>query len=129
MASPINTIGQLVSVIQGHLSSRPELASAGKRSSNQPAKKSNTSNTYSSDNLASLIGLRVKSIAPDDPQRGRKAFRIFLESILLSHFGEHLINDPKLYQLIEDIQLAMEKDPETSKLVDRAIGHLYTATH
>lgn len=44
-------------------------------------------------------------------------------------FGEHLINDPKLYQTIKDIQLAMEKDPETSKLVDRAIEHLYSATH
>src|SRR4051812_48241266 len=98
MSSSINTVGNLVSVIRAQLSSHPALAAANKRSGSRQS--ANTSN-HSQESLESLIGLRVKSIDGNDPNRGRKAFRIFLESILLSHFGEHLINDPKFYQVVD----------------------------
>jgi hypothetical protein len=74
--------------------------------------------------LSALIELRVKSIARDDPQRGRKAFRVFLEAVLLSQFGERLINDPGFYQMVENVQAALESAPGSAPLVKQAIDEL-----
>ena len=122
MPSPIGTVGQLVSVIRMQLASRPGISTNKQRSASAQAIRK--SGADSPQNLESLIALRIKGIKRDDPHRGRKAFRVFLESVLLSHFGEHLINDPKFYQLVDDIQMSMEEDSETCKLVDEAIEHL-----
>ncbi|HWW08333.1 hypothetical protein [Collimonas sp.] len=70
--------------------------------------------------IAALIAQRVKVIDPDDPQRERKAFRIFLESVLLAELGGDLINDPAFYQMVEDVQLQMESDPGLALAVSQA---------
>ena len=125
MPSSISTVGQLVAVIRGQLSSRSDVGS-NKRSGN--SKTANKANAYSSANLETLIGQRIKSIERDDPNRGRKAFRVFLESIFLSHFGEQMINDPKFYQLVDDVHMSMETDDATRDLIDAAILHLLSGT-
>jgi len=76
------------------------------------------------ESLSSLIELRVQAIDADDPQRGRKAFRVFLEAVLLAHFGERFINDPMFYQLIDNVQDALESDANARQLVDSAIETL-----
>ena len=77
--------------------------------------------------LGGLIGQRVKALDPDDPKRGKKAFRIFLESILLVELGETLINDPGFYQMIDDIQRTMEQDPRITEAIDKAVSILLAA--
>lgn len=74
--------------------------------------------------LSALVALRVKEIDRDDPQRGRKAFRIFLEAVLLGQFGEHLINDPQFHQLVDGVHHALEVDPQTHAMVRDAIDAL-----
>ncbi|MCH8618703.1 hypothetical protein [Undibacterium sp. TS12] len=68
--------------------------------------------------------MRVKKIKPDDPKKGKKAFRIFLESVLLSELGENLINDPAFYQMVSDIQDTMEADPQILAVIDKAVADL-----
>lgn len=74
--------------------------------------------------LSTLIAMRVRSIDRDDPQRGRKAFRVFLEAVLLSRFGEHLINDSLFHQLVDGVHGALEADPHFNALVRSAIDEL-----
>ena len=74
--------------------------------------------------LATLIALRVNEIDRDDPQRGRKTFRVFLEAVLLSHFGEQLINEPQFHQLVDGVHDALEADPQTHAMVQDAIAAL-----
>jgi hypothetical protein len=74
--------------------------------------------------MADLISQRVKSLDPDDPKRGRKAFRIFLESVLLTEFGDTLINDPGFYQMVDDVQNAMEQDPKIADAIGKAVAGL-----
>ncbi len=74
--------------------------------------------------LSGLIAKRVGALEKADPERGRKAFRIFLESILLNEFGDNLINDPGFYQMVDDIQIQMEKSPEITALMQQAITQL-----
>ena len=74
--------------------------------------------------LESLVQKKIRRIDKNAPDRGKKAFRIFLETILLAHFGEHLINDPAFFQMVDDIQSTMESDPEIRATIETAVRHL-----
>ncbi|NVE01848.1 hypothetical protein [Massilia sp. BJB1822] len=122
MSTSIGPVGQLVAVIQAQLASRgPAARVAGKRPSA-------LAQQSAQQKLAGLIEKRVRQIDRHDPQRGRKAFRVFLEAVLLSHFGESLVNDPAFHQVVSDVQGAMEADAACRALVDDAIGYLLAPT-
>jgi hypothetical protein len=114
------SVGHLVSVIQDRLAAR---TSASSTTPPRPAARSTATASAELD-LESLIGLRIKSISADDPSRGRKAFRIFLESTLLARLGKDLMHDPKFYDLVESVQSDMEKDENIGPLVHAAVTHL-----
>lgn len=67
-----------------------------------------------------LVAQRVLAIASDDPHRRRKAFRIFLESILIHEFGDALINDPAFHTLVDNVQQTMERNTELLTAIDTA---------
>jgi hypothetical protein len=70
--------------------------------------------------LSAVIARRVQVIDPDDPDRRRKAFRVFLESVLLDELGEALINDAGFYQLVDQVQTRMQADAELARAMDEA---------
>ncbi|HEY0588455.1 MAG TPA: hypothetical protein VGD52_20140 [Pseudoduganella sp.] len=113
----LSPVTQLVSVIRSQLGSTAPVRQ-------RRAGRANAARGAAADDLAGLIELRVAQIAPDDPQRGRKAFRVFLEAVLLAHFGPRVANDARFHQMLDDIQQAMEGDPASSKLVEQAVAHL-----
>jgi len=82
----------------------------------------NTKNTQhlTQDNLDALIASRIRSIDADDPQKGRHAFRFFLEATLLFELGENLLNDSNFSRLVDEVQKAMESDPELLKIIEEA---------
>jgi hypothetical protein len=117
----ISNVQQIVAVIRQQLATRaaplePRLRrgeSTGGAAAKSPPK-----------DIAALIGQRIKAIDRDDPNRGRKTFRVFVESILLSEFGEELINDSQFYRIVDDVQQQMEADPATQASVSTAIQEL-----
>lgn len=116
----ISPVTQLVAAIQSQLAARTAPGAARKGAPRNRARGSG----YDREGLAGLIELRVAQIAPDDTQRGRKAFRVFLEAVLLSHFGAGLANDPRFYHMLDDIQGTLEADPACAALVADAVAHL-----
>ncbi|SFV16627.1 hypothetical protein [Pseudoduganella namucuonensis] len=118
--SPVN---QLVTAIQSQLTGRVAQGRP-RKPAGKGGDKAARRDGYAPAGLPELIELRVAQIAPDDPNRGRKAFRVFLEAVLLSHFGAGLANDARFYQMLDDVQDAMEADPASGALVEEAIGHL-----
>lgn len=121
MTPAIGSVAQLVRVIQTQLATRTPTTGAGRKALRPAAQ---GAERYAQANLGSLIELRVRQIGRDDPNRGRKAFRVFLEAVLLSQFGEGLVNDPRFFQLVDDVYLAMEADSDCRALVTRAIEQL-----
>jgi hypothetical protein len=117
----ISNVQQIVAVIRQQLATRaaplePRLrrgeGAAGTAAKSPPK------------DIAALIGQRIKAIDRDDPNRGRRTFRVFVESILLSELGEELINDPQFYRIVDDVQQQMETDPMTQASVSAAIQEL-----
>lgn len=116
MAVSIGAVNELVSVIQGQLAARsPARARRG-----VVARRAR----YAPGQLNALIEQRVRQIGADDPQRGRKAFQVFLEAVLLAHFGETLVADPMFFQLVDEVHGSLEADPACADLIAIAIAHL-----
>lgn len=65
--------------------------------------------------LAITLLARIAAIDPDDPQRERKAFGLFLESILITEFGDALCNDPAFYDMAEKIHTQMAADQDVAQ--------------
>jgi hypothetical protein len=121
MMSAIGPLNRLVATIATQLAQTgaPADAAAGRRKVRAGANAATPRR-----DLATLIALRVNDIDRDDPQRGRKAFRVFLEAVLLSQFGEQMINDPQFHQLVVGVHDALEADPQTNAMVQDAIAAL-----
>jgi hypothetical protein len=117
MTSPINASAQIAALIRSQVASLRKTsggAGVGGKSNTKQGK------LQQERDIAGLIAQRVLVIAPDDPQRERKAFRIFLESVLLAELGGELINDPAFYQMVEDVHQQMENDPGLASAVSQA---------
>lgn len=78
------------------------------------------------DDLAAAMARRIAAIDPADPERRRKAFRVFLESLLLHEWGDQLLNDPGFHQLVDSVHAQMEGSPQLVSLIqevaDRLLG-------
>lgn len=123
MANPVS-IQQIVAAIRqqmvartGAAPSRAPAAKAGRTARRLP------SGRHQPD-LAALIVARLRAIERDDPARGRRAFRIFLESVLIREFGEALINDPAFYDMVDAIHASMDEQPEIAALINAAMAQL-----
>jgi hypothetical protein len=71
---------------------------------------------------------RVGAIRPDDPERRRKAVRVYLEAELAREFGGGLLTDPSLPQMLDAVQQRMQEDADTAAAVE-ALGELLLAGH
>jgi len=117
--SGIDSISQIVAAL------RTQLAQGASTTAPKPRKATTRGASEKSNrSISKLIAQRVKSIRPDDPKRGKKVFRIFLESVLLNEFGEQLIDDTVFYQMVDEIQEAMEADIRTAAAINTAVSTL-----
>jgi len=113
----IDPTGQLVAII------RQQVASARSGPLGRPLAEKNSRAERAKNGerqLSELIAQRVRSIDPDEPNSGRKAFRVFLESVLLKEFGIELINDPAFYRLIDEVQCSMESEASLIPRIEEA---------
>lgn len=70
--------------------------------------------------LEQIIASRIAAIDRDSPQRERHAFRVFLESVLLSEFGVGLASEARFAPWVEQVLQQMETDPELSVAIHEA---------
>ena len=106
---------QLISIIRDQLIK----SSTGFSTPSNKVKKTETKEK-SSQSLFNMTAKRIRTIDRDDPSRNRKAFKYFLESVLLGELGEEMINDPAFYQLVDQVQKTMESDSRISAQIDEA---------
>ena len=66
------------------------------------------------DTLMPRFGIETTVVDARDPQYQEKATALFVESILLSEFGEGLVNDAGFRLTIRDVARTMSADPATA---------------
>jgi len=124
-AGHVGSIQQIVSVIRQQLAARGDRVDA--RAIRPPAQRPPSTDRSPRPDLLTVVGQRVRAISRDDPERGRKAFRIFLESLLVAELDESIITDPQFYRMVDDVQRTMESDPQLKTSIEAAIRHLLAA--
>ena len=120
----IDSTGRLAAIIRRQVTSLARTEGRGAASGRpETASQQSTSPTNEAGapkDVAALVPRRVQAIDPDDPGRHRKAFRVFLESVLLEQFGTHLVNDPGFHQLVDDVHVQMEGDEALASAMQEA---------
>ena len=120
----IDAAAQLAAIIRGQVGAlrRRDNTRAGSASGETAKRDASPAPSPSGANndLTEVFARRVLAIDPHDTQRERKAFRVFLESVLLAEFCPTLMNDAGFHQLVDQVQQQMELDPELSASIHDA---------
>ncbi|MGI4848740.1 MAG: hypothetical protein ACRYGK_11470 [Janthinobacterium lividum] len=69
---------------------------------------------------AELLARRIGALALDDQHRRRKAFRLYLDAVLLDAFGDGLAGADDFDQLVEQVVQRMEMSPELGAAIAEA---------
>jgi hypothetical protein len=72
------------------------------------------------DQWIAQVAQSIAAIAPDDPQRRRKAFKAFLEAGLAREFGIADRGGAEFQRLVATVHDAMLADAHVSEAIDRA---------
>lgn len=120
----ISPTTQLVATIRQHVAGSAHVVQA--RSKTAPTRGQGTQQNKER-SLAELVGQRIRAIDRDDPRRHRKAFRAFLESVLLGQLGIQLINDPAFYSLVDEVHRTMESDLALAPQIEEAGKQLFNS--
>lgn len=115
----IDPTSRLAALMSAQLATMRERA-AGRPATGAPADASVRQKPREPQDAATLAAQRVQAINPDDPQRARKAFRLFLESALLAELGPDLVNDPAFAGMVDDVHRHMEEDAELAPALAEA---------
>lgn len=73
--------------------------------------------TTKNERIQQLVALRVQGLAQDDPNRQRKAFRIFLESVLTQELGRIRIDESRFDRMVDEVLVRMEGDEDLKAAV------------
>ncbi|XQM37285.1 hypothetical protein DFLDMN_004169 [Cupriavidus sp. H19C3] len=116
----IDQASRLAAMIRAQVASLGGRRAGGLTSRKESTKKEGTPHAATEQDLASVVARRVAAIDPNAPDRRRRAFRVFLETVLLAEFGEPLMNDARFQQLVEDVHRQMEAEPEVAAAMEEA---------
>ena len=74
--------------------------------------------------LASLAAQRLRAVDPSDPERSRKATRIYLECVMLAELGPNLANDPAFPLMVDAVHEQMRGEPQLAQALEEAAAIL-----
>lgn len=78
----------------------------------------------SSGNPVDVAALRIRSLDADDPDRPRRAVRVYLEAVLLQEFGQSLLEDPGFPSMLDSVQQQIGEEPELAAAAEKVAGVL-----
>jgi hypothetical protein len=119
----ISAAAAIAQLIRQHGIGRRCADAASKAEGQQRRSKPPTTGT-GADDMASLVLRRIRFIEPADPDRRRKAFRIFIESVLLFEIGPDLVNDPAFHTIVDEVESRMRSEPSLRRDIDNAADML-----
>lgn len=110
---PIKPLSALNALLGQRIASRrsEQGGATGKTSQSAAAATSAAGSTAAATTLEELrrrIGEAVQSIDPADPDRRHKTARVFAENVLRWQFGDDILNDPRIAELLDEVGAVLE---------------------
>jgi hypothetical protein len=112
---PVNNLGQVIAILRRQMSERSAKLGPQSTLARASTPEGMAAAAQELRDVQKKVQLRIRALDVDDERRHSKAVRIFLEGVLRREFGDAMINDPAFYTLMDDVQLAMESDPDTNE--------------
>jgi hypothetical protein len=107
---PINPLDRLTAILRKRVAENTGLkgksASAQSEAAQQTAQRD-----VSPEVLRKRIEVAIEALDPRDPERNKKAARIFVENVLTWQFGDALLSDSRFVALVDEVQGALEQEP------------------
>lgn len=120
---PVNSLSQVLSVLRRQMSERA--SKLGNRSAlSQPQSAESAATADALLEVQRKIQERIRALDPDDERRQSKAVRLFLEGVFSHEFGDSMLTDPAFYNLIDEVQTAMESDSAIDQALRRMVREL-----
>lgn len=119
--TPIDPSQGLAAALQAQLARARQRAPTPRSAGNAAAAGSRRAGV-----ISRTLAQRIAALAPEDPERPRKAVRIYLEAELAREFGASVLNDPEFPALLEAVQARLQEDAQTAAAV-AALGRLLLA--
>ena len=110
---PLDPAQQLAALIRVQVASLRRRQGGGRAASAPAAAPADSASAQQ--DLSAIVAQRIRAIPRDDPQRERKAFRLFLETVIVAELGTALVNDPSFAVMIDHVQRQMESDPQLAQ--------------
>lgn len=125
--SKVDGVSWVVTALQAQLVQRRQGAPSARTDAHSKASHKRTSGQKAlGERALQRMAVHVSAIPPDDPERPRKLFRLFLQSLLVDQFGEQVLLDPAFFAMLDEVHAQMESNPTIAArmkaLVDGWIG-------
>ena len=112
--TPIDPAGRLAAALQTQLAALRERVAARGLFDARPSSKA------AGASITPAMAQRLQAIDRSSPDRQRRAVRIYLERSLAREFGDGLLNDPLLPQMLDAVQEQMQSDPQLAAAAQAA---------
>jgi len=74
--------------------------------------------------LEAAVRRRVAALDRRSPEGLAAASRAFVEAVLVAEFGQGLLSDPGLGEMLAELSASLREDPEIREQLDRMLGEL-----
>jgi len=110
MIDPVNRLNQMMEVLRREMAESAARADTGKT---QGAKtQAPVTPKPAMQELRTRLHERLRSLDPADPRRLHKARRVFFETVLAQEFGNDLLLDQRLDDMLDSIQATISGNAE-----------------
>ena len=108
---PINPLDRLTAILRKRVAENVGLKGKTQNAQSNAAQQVSAQRNTSPEALRKRIEVSIEALEPKDPERNKKAARIFVENVLVWQFGDVLLNDSRFAALVEEVQRALEQEP------------------
>lgn len=119
---PVSNVGHLLEALRKQLAESPRKAATGSKAGQSQGAPAAARPDIGQ--LQKKIGEKLQRIDSGDPKSRQKSVHVFLESVLLWEFGEQMMDDPKFYALLDEVQSSMESDHALQESLSTLISQL-----
>ena len=109
--SPVDNVSSVMRRLRREMDRNLERLGGGEAAASAPQAAAPARQPLLTPTLRSVVARRLRALDPRDEGHPRRATEVFVETVLLTHFGDHLVNDPAFRRLMRDVGADLLADP------------------
>lgn len=126
---PVSRLNQVVLLLRQQLLSRAGKEKSGVGQATGGRVSDARASRSSRQDLNKVISARMDTLRNAGVQSDHLLKRAFIEQILVSGLGDHLVNEAKFQEMVDEVLKTLTQDQELGLLLEVVIGAAHRAKH